>query len=353
MKNNDQNLEQLGDIKKMINHEMATYIYGAGITGSKVNNYLNSLGIKISGFIVDNKNTDLLYNLPIFDFNEVEHGPLNLVLGYVPTKETVGDVYNRVISKNKSINFIAYDFSFLSFGLFNEDYLISKEFDWVKDKLQDKYSLETLFAYVKSRNSGDYRICETFFDPNQYFPDHIISFKENELFVDCGVFDGETIKEFISRNNNTFSYVYGFEPDKNNYENSVANLKTISSDKLKIYNFGSWHQKDTLKFNSISERVSEIDPNGTEEIMVESIDNLITNNKVTFIKMDVEGAELNSLKGAEQNIKLNRPKLAICLYHKPEDIFDITCWIDSLELNYKYYVRLHTRFSQELVLYCI
>jgi FkbM family methyltransferase len=353
MKNNDQNLEQLGDIKKMINHEMATYIYGAGITGSKVNNYLNSLGIKISGFIVDNKNTDLLYNLPIFDFNEVEHGPLNLVLGYVPTNETVGDIYNRVISKNKSINFISYDFSFLSFGLFNEDYLISKEFVWVKDKLEDKYSLETLFAYVKSRNSGDYRICENFFDPNQYFPDHIISFKENELFVDCGVFDGETIKEFISRNNNTFSYVYGFEPDKNNYENSVANLKTISSDKLKIFNFGSWHQKDTLKFNSISERVSEIDPNGTEEIMVESIDDLITNNKVSFIKMDVEGAELNSLKGAEQNIKLNRPKLAICLYHKPEDIFDITFWIDSLELNYKYYVRLHTRFSQELVLYCI
>jgi FkbM family methyltransferase len=353
MKYKDQNLAHLADIKKMINHELATYIYGAGITGSKVNAYLKNLGIKISGFIVDNKNIDSLHNLPIYGFNEIEHGPFNLVLGYVPTNETVDDIYSRVFAKNKSINFIAYDFSFLSFGLFNEDYLISKEFGWVKDNLEDKYSLETLIAYVKSRNSGDYRGSENYYEPNQYFPNDIISFQKNEIFVDCGVFDGETIKEFIFRNNNTFDYVYGFEPDKNNYEKSLNNLTGISFPNITLFNLGSWDKNDILKFNSISERVSEIDENGTEEIKVDSIDNLIKNKKVSFIKMDVEGAELNSLKGAEINIKVNRPKLAICLYHKPEDIYNIIYWINSLELNYKYYIRLHTRFSQELVLYCI
>jgi FkbM family methyltransferase len=337
----------------MFNNKNSTYIYGAGITASKVLAYLINLGVKISGFVVDKKNNDSLNNLPIFNFNKIEQEPINLVLGYVPTYETVQEVRNKVSAKHKSINFIVYDFSFLSFGLFDHNYLNSREFKWVEEKLEDKYSIDTLIAYIKSRNSGNYSICESFYDPNQYFPNDIISFKENEIFVDCGVFDGETIKEFISRNNNKFDYVFGFEPDKNNYENSVDNLNGIPSQNLKIFNLGSWSKMDTLKFNSISERVSEIDPNGTVEIKVDSIDNLIANKKVSFIKMDVEGAELNSLIGAEKNIKLNRPKLAICLYHKPEDIYEIIYWINSLELNYKFFIRLHTRFSQELVLYCI
>jgi FkbM family methyltransferase len=353
MEYREQNVANLSDIKNMFNNKNLTYIYGAGITASKLLAYLNNLGVKISGFVVDKKNNDSLNNLPIFNFNKIEQESINLVLGYVPTYETVQEVRNKVSAKHKSINFIAYDFSFLSFGLFDHNYLNSKEFNWVQEKLEDKYSIDTLIAYIKSRNSGNYSICESFYDPNQYFPNDIISFKENEIFVDCGVFDGETIKEFISRNNNKFDYVFGFEPDKNNYENSVDNLNGIPSQNLKIFNLGSWSKSDTLKFNSISERVSEIDPNGTVEIKVDSIDNLITNNKVSFIKMDVEGAELNSLIGAEKNIKLNRPKLAICLYHKPEDIYEIIYWINSLELNYKFYIRLHTRFSQELVLYCI
>jgi FkbM family methyltransferase len=353
MENNKTNAVNLGDIKKLFNNEIPTYIYGAGITASKVFSYLNGIGVNVSGFVVDKINIDSLYNLPVFGFNQIEQISINLILGYVPTTETVQEVYNKVLGKNKFINFIVYDFSFLSFGLFDDDYLNSREFNWVKEKLEDKYSIDTLISYVKSRNNGDYSVCEKFYDPNQYFSNKIISFKENEIFVDCGVFDGETIKEFISRNDNSFDYIYGFEPDKNNYENSLKNLNSISSAKLEIFNLGSWHKKETLKFNSISERVSEIDPNGTEEINVESIDNLIIKKKVSFIKMDVEGAELNSLKGAERIIKLNRPKLAICLYHKTEDIFDIIFWINSLELNYKYYIRLHTRFSQELVLYCI
>jgi FkbM family methyltransferase len=349
----DQNLSTLREIKKRINYDIPTFIYGAGITGSKVSSYLTTLEIKISGFIVDNKKIDELNDLPICVFDEIEHGRYNLVLGYVPTSETIYDIYDRVISKNKYINFIAYDFSFLSFGLFKENYFFSQEFIWVKDKLVDKYSLETLIAYVKSRNSGDYRISENYYVPDQYFPNDIISFQKNEIFVDCGVFDGYTIKEFIFRNNNNFDCVYGFEPDKINYEKSINNLIEFSSQDITLFNLGSWYKNDVLKFNSVSERVSEIDEHGTEEIKVDSIDNLIKNKNVTFIKMDVEGAELNSLKGAEINIKENRPKLAICLYHKPEDIYDIIHWIDSLNLNYKYYIRLHTRFSQELVLYCI
>lgn len=353
MNYNKLNAEKLGPITTRLNNKLETYIYGAGITASKVFIYLKNLGVNISGFVVDKKKVGLLHGLSIFEFSQMEKSSINMILGYVPSKDTVQDIQNRVVSKIKFVNFIAYDFSFLSFGLFKKNYISSKAFSWVIDTLEDKYSIDTLIAYVKSRNTGNYKICEKFYEPNQYFPTEIISLNKNEIFVDCGVFDGETIKEFVAKTENTFDFIYGFEPDKKNYQNSNKNLENISPNKLALFNLGSWINKDILKFNSISDRVSEIDPDGAVEINVDSIDNLVCNKKLSFIKMDVEGAELNSLKGAIKNIKLYKPKLAICLYHKPEDIHDIIYWIRGLNLSYKFYIRLHTRFSQELVLYCI
>lgn len=73
----------------------------------------------------------------------------------------------------------------------------------------------------------------------------------------------------------------------------------------------------------------------------------------TFIKMDVEGAELSALKGAKKLIAKNHPKLAICLYHKPEDIYDIPIFIKQLDSSYKLYIRHYSNYITETVLYAI
>lgn len=72
-----------------------------------------------------------------------------------------------------------------------------------------------------------------------------------------------------------------------------------------------------------------------------------------MIKMDVEGAELESLKGARETILRNRPKLAICIYHKPEDMTEIPLYIKSLVPEYKFFVRHHSNYFAETVLYAI
>jgi hypothetical protein len=75
--------------------------------------------------------------------------------------------------------------------------------------------------------------------------------------------------------------------------------------------------------------------------------------KVTFIKADIEGAEMEMLKGAKETILKNKPKLAICIYHSDEDMLQIAEWIHNIVPEYKLYVRMHGKYpaGYETVLY--
>ena len=87
-----------------------------------------------------------------------------------------------------------------------------------------------------------------------------------------------------------------------------------------------------------------------------TIDDTVASNgidKIDFIKMDIEGAELNALRGAEKSLRRFRPKLAISLYHSLEDFETIPRYIDSLNLNYDFYLEHHTIYENETVLFCV
>ena len=75
--------------------------------------------------------------------------------------------------------------------------------------------------------------------------------------------------------------------------------------------------------------------------------------KPTFLKFDIEGAELDALKGAINVIKDMTPTIAICIYHKPQDIFEIPLWINKVNSNYNFYVRTHGSDGFEFVLYAV
>jgi len=73
--------------------------------------------------------------------------------------------------------------------------------------------------------------------------------------------------------------------------------------------------------------------------------------RVDFIKMDIEGSELSALLGSEATIRRWRPKLAISLYHRPEDFFSIPSWIDSLGVEYRFYLDHYSIHHEETVLF--
>jgi len=90
-------------------------------------------------------------------------------------------------------------------------------------------------------------------------------------------------------------------------------------------------------------------------VQASCLDNLIPGTaSINYIKMDIEGAELNALQGAHQIIKRSTPHLAICIYHKPKDLWEIGLWIhQNFSGKYSFYIRTYAEQTFETVLYCV
>lgn len=115
----------------------------------------------------------------------------------------------------------------------------------------------------------------------------------------------------------------------------------------------TWSGKTTLTFNVNSDfgYASSVDANGKEVVCADSIDNILAGRPATYIKLDVEGSELETLKGAVNTIKKYRPKMAVSLYHRAEDIIVLPLFIESLGMDYRYYIRHYQTRWCETTLY--
>ncbi len=225
----------------------------------------------------------------------------------------------------------------------------------VKKLFDDELSKITFTELLKARETGEWdyyaHVKQDLGD--QYFDPKIFKFREAEIFVDLGAHTGDTIELFIKRVNNKYKQIYAFEPSRTIYtvlENYVAR---IHASNIKLFNMGTWYEKASLSFTTNENHLasSGVRKNGKEIIKVDKLDNLFKERPVTFIKMDIEGSEKETLLGASEIIKKYRPKLAISVYHKPEDIFEIPFFIKKLVPDYKLYLRHYTYGQSETVLY--
>lgn len=184
----------------------------------------------------------------------------------------------------------------------------------------------------------------------RYFVDGIIELSTNEVFVDAGAFVGDTIRTFYKKTHGKYKKIIAFEPDQYNFQ-MLSKLKY--KDVLK-YNCGLWSSNDKLHFTNGGGCGSRMSEEGAAiSVEVRRLDDIEECQEATFIKMDIEGSELQALKGATSIIKNKHPKLAICLYHSDEDMLDIIEYIHEIEPRYKLYVRHHSIAAAEDVVYAI
>lgn len=191
----------------------------------------------------------------------------------------------------------------------------------------------------------------------QYFDLPFLNSEEDEIFIDAGGFDGGSSLHFAKWAKGV-EHIYIFEPDKNNILLCRTNIENANmGEYTTIVEKGCWSKSTTLHFQAFGNHLSHICEeklDDDEDIEVAAIDEILQGNKVTFIKMDVESAELEALKGAQNTIITWKPKLAICVYHKPEDIFTIPQLILQYNPNYTLYLRHYSYLDlAETVLYAI
>lgn len=190
----------------------------------------------------------------------------------------------------------------------------------------------------------------------QYFDEEIISFSDNETFVDIGAWDGDTIFTFLMKKKKVFNEIYAFELDAQNYVNLKSNISLLDENvkgKIRTSNIGIWDREDTVYYSELNtgskiEKITE----GTVG-QVDSLDHLLLDKDVTFIKMDIEGAEIKAIKGAEDLIRTKRPKLAICIYHESEHLYEIPLLLKKLVPQYKIFIRHYSMDEYETVCYAI
>ncbi len=187
---------------------------------------------------------------------------------------------------------------------------------------------------------------------DQYFEPSLVNYVNDEIFVDAGSFDF-TSSNRLARQCKTLKKIYAFEPDKKNIEICQKQVNEFNACEVKLYEAGLWNGNDTLDFNSYGGGGSCIVESGNARIPVVALDDIVEEDGVTFIKMDIEGAELEALKGAKKTIKRFKPKLAISIYHKSEDIIEIPEYIIDLNMDYKFFIRHYTNWTVDTILYAL
>lgn len=187
---------------------------------------------------------------------------------------------------------------------------------------------------------------------SQYFD--LFAADMHESFVDCGCYDAGTAFRFAGWcGGRGYDKIWCFEPDKTSYtacKELCAGLKNCN-----VYPYGTSNRQGTAVFQSGRKEESKIVEPGEESsndsIEIVALDDFLQGERVTFIKMDIEGAELDTLKGSKRLIQEQKPKLAVSVYHKDEEIIEIPRLLIRLRPDYKLDIRHYSLLLNETVLY--
>lgn len=187
----------------------------------------------------------------------------------------------------------------------------------------------------------------------QYFPKDIKLNKGYARFINCGAYNGDTVKQSLKVNGKIDKLVC-FEPDSQNFNSLSSYLKENSNEianEIISFPCGVFSKEIQLSFSSDKLLCSSIFDQGDITIQCVSLDNVLPSFNPTFISMDVEGAEIEALNGARKLILENKPDLAISVYHFPNHLWEIPLFLNELQIGYKFYLRNYTGFTYETVLY--
>lgn len=324
--------------------ELPVVLYGMGNGADMIADILEEAGIKIravfasDGFVRGHS----FRGFPVLTLNETQEllGDFVVVMTFAVHDEAML-AHVRQIAKQHTL--ISPTVPIAGKGLFTLDYIKEHDEDFERAFacLADEKSKEVFLDVLRYKISGDVSYLFSCQSDKEEVYESILKLSQNEVIADLGAYDGDTVREFLSYTGGKYQEIFAFEPDEKNFKK--LERKTAHLENMHRFQLGAWDKKETLYFakkGGRNSKKSSAEKEKTVPVCFDSVDNVI-NGEVSFIKMDIEGAEKNALDGARKTIAKYRPKLYVCAYHRNEDFFALTDKILEICPDYKIYLRHH------------
>jgi len=220
--------------------------------------------------------------------------------------------------------------------------------------LADDPSRKTLLAALRQRLRGEFDVEPPVAD--QYFPPDLVALTTDEVFIDGGAFNGDTLQIFLERTGSKFDGYHAFEPDPANAAQLHARILDLPRpvrDRIFVHELALYSHTEELGFASDRREASRVEPAGRQRVRGQPLDNVLPDQRVTFVKLDVEGAERQALLGAKSILSRNQPVTAVCVYHLPADLWEIPLMLHELLPQHRLFLRQHGFDGWELVVYAV
>jgi FkbM family methyltransferase len=220
------------------------------------------------------------------------------------------------------------------------------------DRLADEDSKQTLYRLMLYRLSLDLRHMQAIARPwdDQFYGNSFVDLRPDEILIEGGAYDGDSIRHFLARSGGHYGEIIAFEPDEENflrlrdYTQSLVNVRAVCK--------GLSDVNGMQRFATGEGMASHLDADGAGQVAVCRLDDEV-DAPVTFLKLDIEGAEVSALAGARQTIARHQPKIAVAIYHRPDDILTIPKILEELDRPQRLYLRHHSGFHYDTTMFAI
>lgn len=342
-------------------------IYGAGQVGRDALRAMSSRGVKVRGYL--DRRADSLSQcdgLPVYPpaWDGIPH----------PEREQTGvvvAVHNRDVEVapiiehlrdrgyGRVVTLVEF-FDHFSEPMGERFWLTSRASyrEWARDIVEghalwdDEHSRQLYAGLLDLRLDADYAGLPRVHAERQYFPGDVPAWATSLRFVDGGAFDGDTLAS-IMQSTYSLEAVAAFEPDPASFGKLRNRLSSISCGQAYLWPCGVYSVTGQSAFAASGLESSSMADSAAITVQMVALDDVIPTFKPNLIKLDVEGAEYEGLLGARRIIRENRPGLAICLYHRPRDMWRVPLLVRSWDLGYRFFMRAHSYNGFELVMYAI
>ncbi len=329
-------------------------LYGMGDGADKVLNAFDKFGIRASRVFAsdDFVRYQKFHDFTVKKLSDIEAEFSDFVVALCFASQ-LDEVMNTIKSVARRHTLVVPSVPVFGDKIFDDDFIIanqtavSQAYNLLADDQSRRVYENTLLFYY----TGDISLLENITTDKSEAFGNILKLSDNEVYVDLGAYNGDTIDEFLSYSGGAYRKIIALEPNSKNFAKLQAHCADMNN--VEMWQLGSYSKSCILTFNNKAGRNSAIAENGVET-RVARVDSILCGTGATYIKADVEGADFETLIGMETTLKTFKPKLNFGVYHRFEDIFRLPLLINKLNPTYKIYLRHHPYIpAWDTNLYCI